>query len=353
MRPAVLLKRRIDSLNPKSPESDIIISTKLRVARDLKGEKFPQQSDAKSLENILNLVQRVFDDSFNRANYSYYRIHRMEEIARFMLVERSAVSLEFAQLDRPRGLFLFRGEGKSVMINEEDHLCFQTKTAGLDGERTWKMMRKLMAPMAEYLDYARNPRLGYLTSCPTNVGTGLRLSFQCHLPGLLSAERFTQVASDLITAGVNINGFFGEGSPDHGDIFQLSNKATLGISEEDTIRRTSSIISTIITEERNAREFIKDNRPLETYDRVSRAYAITTYAKLIGIEEYMKHLSALRLGLSLGWITGIDLLTLNTLLVFGQPAHIVAHLGAEATREQIDAFRAEMTHQRLENIQLV
>ncbi|MBS0210840.1 MAG: protein arginine kinase [Planctomycetes bacterium] len=316
-------------LRGAGPESDIVISTRIRLARNL--AEFPfisKASNADRAEIERTLKERVTQDSWD-APLFYVDVAKLESIDRQFLVERQLISRELAEGEHARGVAIDPDERASVMINEEDHLRLQVMKSGLDLQAAWDTINAIDDHLEESVTYAFHERLGYLTACPTNVGTGMRVSVMLHLPALVITRQIDKLFRSLQKISLAVRGLYGEGSQAMGDFYQISNQITLGRSEADLLKQVGDVVPTIIEYERKAREFLVRESHENLHDRVSRAFGILRTAQTISSEETMHLLSSVRMGVNLGLIHDLEIPVLNQLFIHTQPAHLQKLRGVE------------------------
>jgi protein arginine kinase len=258
-----------------------------------------------------------------------------------LLVERHLISREHAESKGARAVAIDRQETFSLMVNEEDHVRMQVMESGLNLESVWKKINRLDDLIEEKVTYAYHDRLGYLTACPTNVGTGMRVSVMLHLPALVITRQIEKVFRSLQKIGLAVRGLYGEGSQATGDFYQISNQITLGRSEEELVKQVSDIVPVIIDYERQARQFLIKESQENLHDRVSRAYGILRTAQTISSEETMHLLSSVRMGVNLGLIRDLGIPAINELFIHTQPAHLQKLTGGslETTDRNIERAR--------------
>lgn len=316
-------------LKGTGPESDIVISSRIRLARNLSEFPFVRKcsdNDKSAIER--RVAELINQDSKWSDPISYHRIDDMNDLDRQFLVERQLISRELAESNGARSVLIDAGEKFSVMINEEDHLRIQAVQSGLDLTETWHRINAIDDFVDSCLHYAFHPRFGYLTACPTNVGTGMRVSVMLHLPALVMTRELEKVFRSLQKINLAVRGLYGEGSEAMGDFYQISNQITLGKSEVELVQQVNEVIPVMIEYERKARDFLLRESRDELSDRVSRAHGILQNARTISSEETMHLLSSLRLGVNLGLIE-VDLPTLNRLFLQTQPAHLQKMVGGK------------------------
>ncbi len=334
-------------LSGGGPMSDIVISSRIRLARNVKGYPFLNKAtDAQRGELVDRIRNQVCSKS--RGRWSYLDIDQVEDIDLKFLVERHLISRQLVDLKGARGVSLGADSASSIMVNEEDHLRIQVLRSGLQLDDIWTEINRIDDLVEAGVEYAFHPRYGYLTACPTNVGTGIRVSVMLHLPALKltgEIERVFRAAKDMHLA---VRGLFGEGTEATGDFFQVSNQATLGRTEEDIIDDFKNlVIPKIVEYEHVARQCLVNERPLALDDQVWRSYGILQNARTISSDETMLHLSHLRMGINLGRIKNVDLDTVNELFLATQPAHLQKAQHARLTGEQRSIARAELIRELL------
>lgn len=309
-------------LRGSGPESDIVISSRIRLARNLARYPFPNRADDAARSEIEHLLREKISNLRTDAKFSYVDVNLLENLDRQFLVERQLISREHAESQGSRGVGIGDAENASLMINEEDHLRIQVLRSGFALDDCWKEINYLDDRIEEQVIYAFSPQLGYLTACPTNVGTGIRVSVMMHLPALVLTKEIQKVFQALQKIQLAVRGLYGEGSQAMGDFYQISNQVTLGKSEEKLINDLRDVVPNIISYERRVRTaLVKENRQ-SLHDQISRAYGILKNAQTISSEETMHLLSSVRMGVNLGLIDDLQIPTLNELFIHTQPAHL-------------------------------
>ena len=310
-------------LRGTGPESDIVVSSRIRLARNLADFPFIRRCSDEDRVSIERTVRARMDSLTDWDDIRYVDIEQLSEIDRQFLVERQLISREIADADGSRAVALDPGERYSVMINEEDHLRIQVMNSGLDLHSAWKQIDALDNKLEGAILYAFHPKFGYLTACPTNVGTGLRVSVMLHLPALVITGQIEKVFRSMQRINMTVRGLYGEGSQYTGDFYQVSNQVTLGHSEKDLLELVGDeVVPQIISYERKARAFLVDKSEQDLHDEVSRALGILSTAKKISSEETMHYLSKVRMGVNLGLIDNVPVGTINKLFIHTQPAHL-------------------------------
>lgn len=309
-------------LRGTGPESDIVISTRIRLARNLADFPFIRRCSDEDRLSIERTVRARMDKIEQLATVRYVDVEELSEVDRQFLVERQLISRELAEADGARAVAVDPGEQFSVMINEEDHLRIQVMHSGLDLDSAWAQINELDDLLETTITYAFHPKYGYLTACPTNVGTGLRVSVMMHLPALVITQQIDKVFRSLQKISVTVRGLYGEGSQYTGDFYQISNQITLGKTEAELMQQVAEVVPLLIDYERRARQHLVQNTEKDLHDDVSRALGILRTAKKISSEETMHYLSKVRMGVNLGLIDGVEVNILNKLFIHTQPAHL-------------------------------
>lgn len=334
-------------LSGSGPESDIVISSRIRLARNLAEFPFLSRASLKEKGQVERRLQEKLLQLDGTGGLRYYSLQPMSPVDRFFLVERHLISREHAFGKGPRGVCLGSNETISVMVNEEDHLRIQGLRSGFQLRSTWERVDDLDTQLEKLVDYAFSPQFGYLTMCPTNVGTGLRASVMLHLPALGMTRQIDKVFQAVSKIDLAVRGLYGEGTQASGDFYQISNQMTLGRSELDIIRTLEQVIPKIIEYERTVRDNLLDQRREVVEDKVWRAYGMLQRARKINSEETMDLLSAVRMGVNLKIISELAISTVNELFIFTQPAHLQKLEKSELNGPERDIMRATFIRNRL------
>ena len=274
----------------------------------------------------------------------------LDAIEKQVLVERHLISRELAARGEGSAVIIDRKQTLSLLVNEEDHLRMQAIRTGLNLRGAYEALAGVDDVLAGEFEFAFDPSLGYLTTCPTNLGTGLRASVMLHLPGLVLSDQIGQVLQAVTKIGLAVRGLFGEGTESLGNLFQISNQSTLGESEETIIRKLERVISQVATHESNARTKLFEDDPDMVRDKIGRAYGLLRHAWVIDSKEALNHLSLLRLGGHLGLIEADSVRRCDSLLTEIQPAHLQFHAGRKLSPEERDSIRAEIVRSRLQSL---
>jgi protein arginine kinase len=334
-------------LRGTGPESDIVMCSRIRLARNL--ADFPFSNRASRGEK--GEIEATFKASIDGAasDLAYIDVNALPPLDRTFLVERQMISRELAAGDGPRGVAIGPHENISIMVNEEDHLRIQVMLSGFALHEVWDRINRLDDQLEEHLAYAYSAQLGYLTACPTNVGTGIRVGVMLHLPALVQTKQIDKVFRALQKINLAVRGLYGEGTQAFGDFYQISNQQTLGKSEQELIRTLFDVVPQIIQYERQARQTLMNERRQHLHDQVSRAYGVLKTAHTISSEETMHLLSSVRMGINLGLIDDLPIATVNELFIQTQPAYLQKIQGSELGVEERNVARASYLRGRLSN----
>jgi len=327
-------------LSGSGADSDIVISSRVRLARNVAGHRFMTRASASEQRELAVLLRAAAEHALQTPDREYFDLETLPPVDRQVLVERHLISREHAEADTPRGVAIAFGETVSIMVNEEDHLRMQVIEGGLNVERAWQQINTIDDAIERQATYAFDPVNGYLTACPTNMGTGLRVSVMLHLPGLSMTRELQRVFTAAAKIDFVVRGLYGEGTQGHGDFYQVSNQKTLGRSEREVIDNLNVVIPQIIRYERRVRAALaKEHRP-QVEDRVWRALAILQNARMISSEEALHLLSQVRLGITLGLVERLEMAAVNRLLIFTRPAHLQKIEGRDLDAQERDVARA-------------
>lgn len=334
------------------PDAEIVLSTRVRLARNLQGHPFAVRADGADRRRILERVREALESGDVLREPRLWEMASLERGERNVLLERHLVSRELIgppEGEAPAGAALTLGSGDvlGLMINEEDHLRLQSLLSGLELERAWREVEQLDEEIGHRLPYAFHHEFGFLTSCPTNVGTGLRASVLIHLPGLVLTKQIAKVLQGIGQIGLTFRGLFGEGSEVVGNFFQISNQTTLGKTEEDLIDHLKNIVEQVIQYEKQARSVLLREAPSVLEDKVWRAYGILRHARSVGFDELMNLLSGVRLGMTLKLLRTPRVETLNKIMIYGQTAHLERAARRRLDETDADTFRATLVREAL------
>jgi len=337
-------------LRGSGPMSEIVISSRIRLARNVAGYPFLSKCSRAQRTTIENRTRETILGAQIAPQTLYVDLDAAPDVDRQLLVERHLISKPHAAAEGARGVAVGENETISIMVNEEDHLRVQVLRSGLQLEEAWEQINGIDDKLESKLDFSFHPRFGYLTACPTNVGTGIRVSVMLHLPALKltgEIEKVFRAAKDMRLA---VRGLYGEGTEATGDFYQISNQTTLGKTEDEIISDFKHlVIPKIIDYEHHARRTLVNDRTVALDDKVSRALGILRSARLMASEETLFLLSHLRMGINLGRIKDIDVKTINELFLLTQPAHLQKIQGRKLEGDVRRAARADFIRQRLNN----
>jgi len=342
-----LLKQPSEWLRGAGPVSDIVISSRVRLARNLEKYPFTARASKASQSEVLRLAKESLGQSATLKRSLIFEIKDLDEIDRQFLVERHLVSREQIVHAEHKAVAIGQGEVISVMINEEDHLRLQVMQSGLNLQDAWSLIDTLDDELSETLPYAYSSDWGYLTSCPTNTGTGLRASVMAHLPSLVLTKQINKVLHTITRLGLTARGLYGEGTEASGNFFQISNQVALGRSEEELIENIERILKEVIHQEQTGRESLMANNRVQLEDRIWRAFGLLRHAKTVSSSEALDLLSAVRLGVDLGLMNGLDRKIVNEMFIFSQPAHLQKLEGKALSAKERDTKRAQLIRSRL------
>lgn len=338
---------RISWINSTGPDNDIVISSRIRLARNLKGVPFPHLLSESGARQIINEVYNAFKaNAVLSRNAALYVMKELSQEQKNMMVEIHLISPDLAASDKG-AVIINHDESISIMINEEDHLRIQTVFSGLEPEKAFDLASKVDDVLEEKLDFAFDEKIGYLTACPTNVGTGIRASVMMHLPVLTMMNQTYQIFSTINQLGIVVRGIYGEGTQVNGNLYQISNQITLGKSEEDIIQNLMGVARQIITSERRARQNLTGEARIRLEDKILRSYGLLTNARLISSQEAMSYISDARLGIDLGIIKNLKPEDLNQLFILSGPAYIQEMSGKSLSPLDRDMIRADFIKSKL------
>ncbi len=334
-------------LSGKGSNSQVVLSSRVRLARNIANSPFPSRADTDARERILTFVKTAVKKNADLNRGTLINCSQLDDLDRSFLVERHLVSLEFTQCRDFSALLIGEEENVGVMINEEDHLRIQTLASGLEIKEAFEMANRIDDELSKSLEFAFDPTFGYLTSCPTNTGTGMRASVLIHLPGLALTQEIEKVISQISKLGLVVRGFYGEGSDVWGNLFQVSNQTTLGRSEEDIVESLERVTKQMIEYEENARKRLFSEAKDQIEDKIWRAYGILKYARTLTSEEVLNMLSAIRLGIGTGVLEMVGLSRVNEILALTQPAHLQKYFKKRMEPGERDQVRAELVRSKL------
>ncbi|MFC0212854.1 protein arginine kinase [Paenibacillus chartarius] len=332
----------------EGPESDIVISSRVRIARNLKDYPYPMLATNQQSREVLEQAQQVLEqeDLKEISRFTLLPLAEMNELQKMVLVEKHLISPNLANESRNGAVILSDNESISIMVNEEDHLRIQCLYPGFQIKEAWDLANQVDDVFETQLEYGFDERRGFLTSCPTNVGTGIRASVMMHLPALVMSQQISRILSAVTQVGLAVRGIYGEGSEALGNLFQISNQITLGQSEEEIIDNLYGVAKQIIEHERAARQKLLQESRIRVLDRVNRSLGILSHAAIMDTKEAAQRLSDVRLGIDLGMIRGISPNVLNELMVMSQPGFLQQIAGEKLSADERDMRRAQLIRER-------
>src|SRR4051794_28769020 len=334
-------------LRGEGPHHQIVISSRVRLARNLKQRAFPGWAKKAERTAVLEMIKPRVEELPEMQDSFSELLQDLSALEKQVLVERHLISREHAAKSVGSAVVMNRRQTLSIMINEEDHLRMQSIRSGLQLKNAFKLVDKVDSTLEGKLDFAYDAKLGYLTACPTNVGTGMRASAMLHLPGLVLSEMINQVIQAVNKIGLAVRGLYGEGTEAMGNLFQISNQTTLGEKEEEIVSRLSKVIETIIEKEHDARQMSIQKKSNTLWDQIGRAYGVLTFAHAMTSKEALNLLSIMKLGIDLGAFPEDRRLPIDELFIETQPAHLQKSSQQKLNAEERDHLRAQIIRERL------
>jgi len=334
-------------LDASGEQSAIVVSTRVRLARNLSDLPFPNRASEAHQQQLVQAVLAAGTQHEQTRHLAFFAADDLSLLQQQVLVERHVISPAMIKRNGARGVLVGRVGCLSVMVNEEDHLRFQAILSGLQPQKAWHAISELQCVFANSLRFAFQDAWGYLTACPSNTGTGLRASVLIHLPGLVLTQEMDAVVRGITQMGFAVRGLFGEGTDALGNMFQVSNQITLGRSEQALLDMLNQAVAQLVACEENARETLLSSVRSKIEDKIWRAWGILQHARLLTSQEFMNLASAVRLGVSLKLVHQESLQTLNELMVETQPSHLQFLMGKQLEAAERDIFRADWVRQKL------
>jgi len=341
-------------LSGKGPESGIVFSSRIRLARNISGFVFPARSTDTQRQEILNKIKDIYPHITGLQKSNFIDMQSLSDVDKQFLLERHLISQEHLSVYAGKGLIVSKDEEIAIMINEEDHLRMQVITSGFDLKKCWNILNNIDNDLDKKIAFSFLPDLGYLTACPTNVGTALRASCMLHLPALIFTKKINKILELLARISFTTRGLFGEGTQAIGNFFQISNQVSLGLSEKELIDNLAGVVNQVKDQEIAARDILLKKHKMTIEDSTWRALGILRNSRLINSREALSHLSVLSLGLDLGIIKDTDLTKkgeakelLNSLIIIIQPAHLQKIEGKPLRESERDHIRAEILREKL------
>jgi len=334
-------------LEGRGPQADVVLSSRVRLARNLSGQAFPGRGAEENRERILQLIRSAAQATHYLTDAAFFDLSRLSSLERQALVERRLASPDLLREDRGAGLIVGSDQSLSLMINEEDHLRLSSLFSGLDLLETFRVADQVDDRLQEKMDFAYSDEWGFLTACPTNVGTGLRASVLLHLPALVLTQRIEAELKNLSQIGMAVRGFYGESSQVSGHLFQLCNRTSLGSTELEIIENVERAGRHLLESEARAREYLMEQARPETEDKIWRAWGILENARVLTSEEFLSLSSAVRMGISMKILDRPSLEDLNRLMVLIQPANLQLFADLEMEPKERDVWRAELVREKI------
>lgn len=348
-----LVNQPAEWLKATGPHSDIVVSSRIRLARNLAGFPFEQRMSSVQRDEVINVVKKAIERSAWLKPAMFLTSHDLDELDRQFLLERHLISREHASEEGTKAVVVTNNEVVSLMVIEEDHLRLQAFQSGFNLLETWRIVTEIDDELEKNLDFSFNSNLGYLTACPTNVGTGLRASCMLHLPGLVLTKQAQKVLQALSKLNLAVRGLYGEGTQATGNFFQFSNQITLGQREEEIIDNLECVIRQVIEHEKEARNYLKEKKRVKSEDQVWRALGVLKAARVMSSQEATQLISLLQLGVCQGLIQGkVTAQALNTLFLLVQPAHLQKSSKKTLTTADRDVKRADLIRAQLKDLEL-
>lgn len=337
-------------MSTEGPDSDIVLSSRIRLARNLKQYRFPTLFEKDEAEAVINQVKKRLEQpgEIEDKHLELLLMDELQPLQKRVLMEKHLISPHLAENSTHGACLLSESEEISIMINEEDHIRIQCLYPGFQLLEALQMANTIDNWLEEEIDYAFNEKVGFLTSCPTNVGTGIRASVMMHLPGLVLTQQINRIIPAINQLGLVVRGIYGEGSEALGNIFQVSNQMTLGKSEEDIAEDLKSVVSQLISQERSAREALAKTSNIQLEDRVFRSYGTLLNCRIIETKEAARCLSDVRLGIDMGYIENVSENILNELMILTQPGFLQQYAGGPLRPQERDIRRATLIRERLQ-----
>lgn len=347
-----LLKSPTEWLRGQGADVDVVVSSRIRLARNLAGFPFLTKLGKEHEEDIIDMVEQAVSQTPELKNTFFIRYRDVTELDKQFLLERHLISREHAVEHGDKAVAVSPNEVVSLMILEEDHLRLQVFQSGFNINETWRITGEIVNALEKHLPFSFHADLGYLTACPTNVGTGLRASCMLHLPSLVLTKQVNKVLQALSKLNLATRGLYGEGSSATGNFFQISNQITLGQKEEEIIAGLEKVIHQMIAHEKEARQYLMEKRKAKFEDQIWRALGTLKSARVISSGEAVQLLSLVRLGVDMGFVAHLKYPELNSLFLLMQPAHLQKLYGRALGSSERDIRRADLIREKLKTVSL-
>ena len=348
-------KARSKWMEGTGPDNDVVISSRLRLARNIEGYPFPHFMSEEEANHVINAVRLAVSEKAGAGfpvETEFVDLNELSQTERQILVEKHLVSPQHIESPANRAVVIAHDESLSIMVNEEDHIRIQCFLPGLQIKEAWRLADKIDDVLEKTLNYSFCEKRGYLTSCPTNVGTGLRASVMLHLPCLVMTKQLGTMVNTISQLGLAVRGYYGEGTEAYGDLFQVSNQVTMGQTEDEIVTNLLTVTRQIVSQERSTRKVVlKNNKPF-LEDRIYRAFGVMSYARVMTSQEAIKNVSDLRLGVELGILKTPAYDQINELIILTRPAFLIKKAGHPLNAGELDALRAEIIREKLSKINI-
>ena len=345
-----LLEGKAELIHGSRSTRAIVLSTRVRLARNIATYPFPGWAKESQRREILASCLQAVTALPQMKNSTQFLVEDLSDLEKQILMERHLISRELMHSTKSAGVIISNNQSCSIMINEEDHLRIQIVRSGYKLKEIWKSINAIDDAIEDTLDYAYMPDLGYLTACPTNVGTGMRASAMMHLPGLVLANQMDKVIRAVNRLGIAVRGLFGEGSDASGSIFQISNQQTLGESEEEIIKRLVSVLDSLIEQEENARQKLLESDRSKFFDKIGRAYGILSHGHVLSSAEVMNLLSLMRLAVDISLLPEDKRTLIDRAFIESQPGHVQFAARKEIDPDKRDKFRARFLREHFTDL---
>ncbi|MCF2648104.1 protein arginine kinase [Niallia circulans] len=342
----IISKARTSWMSSEGPDSEIVLTSRIRLARNIQNVNFPLLFSKEEADNVIQQVEDSLLKQFNQ-ELELLAMSELNTLEKRVLVEKHLISPQLADQSPNGAVILSEDEELSIMINEEDHIRIQCIKPGLQIDEAFKEADSMDDLIEKKINYAYHTEMGYLTSCPTNIGTGLRASVMMHLPGMVLTQQMSRIIPAIQQLGLVVRGIYGEGSEALGNIFQISNQITLGRSEKDIMEELKSVVMQLIEQEKGARNALAQTSNIQLEDRVFRSYGILCNSRIMETKEAAKCLSDVRLGIDMGYIKNISKSILNELMILTQPGFLQLYAGEQMNPTDRDIRRASLIRERL------
>lgn len=338
-------------LQGQLPQQDVVISTRIRIARNINEYKFPMYMSLEEADKMTNELLVTFKDKFQDFNYRFLNIGNLSQIQRLNYIEGYLISKDLIQKADKSSFLLREDEKATVMINEEDHIRIQALVPGLDFLGAWQICSEIDDRLGSSINYAFHKDLGHLTACPTNVGTGMRASVMVHLPSISMTGNLNNMFETLRKVGLTARGIYGEGTEGIGNMYQISNQTTLGETEEDIMSKLNKIIGQIVNRERRTRLYLKEKKGIQLEDKIFRSFGILKNSRLLSSREAISLLSDVKLAYDMGYLRDESLKDLIKLMLSVNPATLQNNLGHDLDKDERDRIRAEIIREFMMNVE--